>query len=129
MPWTFLALLAAGPIIAFTIVPHTYDLQWAAIDRVWTYVGSFTDPWTFDAELHQAVSNPERVANLLLFVPAGFFLTLASRAPVRVALAGIAGPFLIEGWQAVADAGRVASAGDWLHNSGGAVAGVIAAAV
>jgi hypothetical protein len=119
--WTLLGLLALAPIIAFTIVPHAYDLQWAAIDRLRAYVGSFSDPW--------AAPGPEdeRTANLALFVPAAFFLTLASRAPIRTALLGIAGPFLIEGWQAVADAGRVASAGDWLYNSGGAVAGVLAA--
>jgi glycopeptide antibiotics resistance protein len=68
------------------------------------------------------------MANLLLFVPAGFFATLATRRPVRIALAGIAIPFLIETYQAISGV-RVASAADWLHNSTGALIGVVAASV
>jgi glycopeptide antibiotics resistance protein len=127
--WTLLALLSLAPIIAFTVVPHTFDLAFGGGERLRSYVHSFTDPWAVNAELDAAGSDSERLANLLLFVPAGFFATLASRAPVRVALAAIGVPFLIEAWQAVIDAGRVASAGDWLHNAGGALAGLVAAAV
>ena len=127
--WTLLALLSLAPIVAFTVLPHTFDLPFGASGRLEAFVHSFTDPWAVDAELDAAGSDSERLANLALFVPAGFFATLASRAPVRVTLAAIGLPFLIEAWQAVIDAGRVASAGDWLHNTGGAAAGMVAAAV
>jgi glycopeptide antibiotics resistance protein len=127
--WTLLALLTLAPILAFTIIPHTFDLPFGAGGRLHWYVHSFTDPWAVNAELDAAGSDSERLANMLLFVPAGFFATLASRAPVRVTLVGIGLPFLIEAWQAAVDAGRVASAGDWLHNAGGALVGMVAAAI
>jgi hypothetical protein len=72
--------------------------------------------------LREPTSPDEQMANLLLFVPLGLFGALATRRAVWTAVAGAALSFGIEGWQAVSDV-RVATAGDWVYNSGGALIG------
>jgi hypothetical protein len=120
---TLLALLALAPVLTFTIPPDAGLPPPGAIGRVREYLAAFGDPFTVDTELAAAGSDAERMANLLLFVPAGFFWTLAVRRGVVVALGGVVVSFGIEGWQAASD-GRVASVGDWMHNSAGALLGV-----
>ncbi len=128
--WTLLALLSVAPVVAFTVAPQRLEIPVDAVARLRWYLESLTtfkDPAAVHSDLNAATSNAERFANLMLFVPAAFCATLATRWPVRVALAGMGFPFLIEAWQAVSDASRVASAQDWLYNSGGALAGVAVA--
>jgi hypothetical protein len=125
---TLLGLLALAPILTFTMPPDVFVPAPGAFGRVRDYLGSFLDPFTVDAELGAAGSDAERLANLLLFVPAGFFWTLTARRWVAVAVGGLVVPFAIEGWQAVGG-GRVASVGDWMHNSAGALLGVAAGAI
>jgi glycopeptide antibiotics resistance protein len=126
--WTLLALLAIAPILAFTVPPRASTVPAGAVARLIGFVGLFLNPWNVAHEIAVAGSDDERVANLLLYVPAGFFATLATRRPVRIALAGVSTPFLIESWQAVSGS-RIAAASDWLHNSAGALLGVLVAAV
>jgi glycopeptide antibiotics resistance protein len=126
--WTLLALLSLAPILAFTLPPDTSTVPAGADERLRHFFGLFLDSENVHRQIDAVGSNNERMANLLLFVPAGFFATLATRRPVRVAIAGIAIPFLIETWQAISGV-RVASAADWLHNCGGALIGVVAASV
>jgi glycopeptide antibiotics resistance protein len=126
--WTLLMLLSIAPILAFTLPPDTSTVPVGAGGRLRYFFGLFLDPANVDRQIHSIGSNNERVANLLLFIPAGFFATLATRHPVRIALAGIAIPFLIETYQTISGV-RVGSAADWLHNCGGTLIGVVAACV
>jgi glycopeptide antibiotics resistance protein len=121
-------LLSIAPILAFTLPPDTSTVPVGAGERLRYFFGLFLDPANVDRQIHSIGSNNERVANLLLFIPAGFFATLATRHPVRIALAGIAIPFLIETYQTISGV-RVGSATDWLHNCGGTLIGVVAACV
>jgi VanZ family protein len=125
--WTLVTLLALAPILAFTLPPDSAVEPVGAGARLHEYVHSFLDPLAFHAQVNAPGPESERVANLLLFIPAGFCATLATRWPVRVAIAGVTLPFLIEAWQALTGA-RIASAGDWLHNSAGALIGIVLAA-
>jgi glycopeptide antibiotics resistance protein len=125
---TLLALLSVAPILAFTLPPDASTVPEGAGARLGYFFGLFLDPANVHRQIDAIGSNSERLANLLLFVPAGFFATLATRRPLRIALAGIAVPFLIEMWQAISGL-RVASAADWLHNCAGALIGVVAATV
>jgi glycopeptide antibiotics resistance protein len=122
--WTLLALLSLAPVLAFTVPPGAATLPVGAGGRAQLYLDSFLDPFTVRSELGAAGSDDERLANLLLFIPFGLFGALTVRRPVWVAACGIALSFLIEGSQAVSGS-RVASAGDWLHNSAGALTGAV----
>lgn len=125
---TLLALVSLAPIAAFTLLPDYAAEPVGATFRLHQYLDSYLHPLQFHADVDAPTAPAEPLANMLLFVPFGLFTTLATRAPVRTALAGVAVPFLIEAWQAVTGA-RVASAADWLHNSTGALIGVGAALV
>ncbi len=126
--WTLLALLALAPILTFTLPTDAIGPPSGTEGRILGYLASFTDPASFDADLRSGDWDDESVANLLLFVPAGLFGTLACRSGVLAALGGVVLSFTIEGWQALSDV-RVASAVDWLFNSAGAAAGAAAGMV
>jgi hypothetical protein len=66
--------------------------------------------------------------NILMLVPFGFFLTLATRRPWWSGAACAALPAVIEGLQG-AFLGRVCSPLDWTDNAAGGVAGVAIAMV
>ena len=123
--WTLLALLSLAPILVFTAPLEAPGWQDGGIPRVGGYVRSFLDVATFNAELDAPASPDERLANLLLFIPLGLFGTLATRRAISTAVAGAALSFGVEGWQAVSGV-RVATAADWLYNSGGALLGAAA---
>jgi glycopeptide antibiotics resistance protein len=125
---TLLMLLSVAPVLAFTLPPDASTVPVGAGVRLRYFFGLFLDPVNVHRQIDAIGSNSERMANLILFVPAGFFATLATRRPLRIALAGIAIPFLIETWQAISGV-RVGSAADWLHNCGGTLIGVVAATV
>ncbi|MEV8503852.1 VanZ family protein [Actinoplanes sp. NPDC051475] len=120
--WTLLALLSLAPILVFTVPLEAPGWQDGAVHRAGAYVRTFLHAATFRAELHEPTSPDEQMANLLLFVPLGLFGALATRRAVWTAVAGAALSFGIEGWQAVSGV-RVATAGDWVYNSGGALIG------
>lgn len=126
--WTLLALLSLAPILVFTAPLEAPGWQGGAVPRLGGYVRSFLDAATFSAELDAPASPDERLANLLLFVPLGLFGTLATRRALSTAVAAAALSFGVEGWQAVSDV-RVATAADWLYNSGGALLGAAAGLV
>ncbi|SDH71821.1 VanZ family protein [Agrococcus jejuensis] len=72
----------------------------------------------------------EPLANVLLFVPFVLLLAVATRRPVRAALAGSALSFGIEGVQAVVtQIGRSCDTSDWIANTTGAAIGATLAAV
>ena len=125
---TLLALLALAPILVFTAPLEAPGWQDGAVARLADYVRSFLHAATFHAELDAPASPDERMANLLLFVPLGFFGALATRRAVSTAIAAAALSFGIEGWQAVSGV-RVATAADWLYNSSGALIGAAAGLV
>ncbi|MEV6602179.1 VanZ family protein [Actinoplanes sp. NPDC051346] len=120
--WTLLALLALAPILVFTAPLEAPGWQDGAVYRLGGYVRSLLHAATFHAELQAPASSDESLANLLLFIPLGVAGALATRHAVWTAAAGAALSFGIEGWQAVSGV-RVASATDWLYNSGGTVIG------
>ncbi|WP_199509887.1 VanZ family protein [Nucisporomicrobium flavum] len=126
--WTLLALLSLAPILVFTVPVEAPGWQDGAVYRVGGYVRSYLHAATFHAELDAPTAPDERTANLLLFVPLGFFGALATRRAVSTAVAGAALSFGIEGWQAVSGV-RDATAADWLYNSGGALIGAAAGLV
>ncbi|MEV4702868.1 VanZ family protein [Actinoplanes sp. NPDC049316] len=126
--WTLLALLSLAPILVFTVPVEAPGWQDGAVHRLADYVRSYLHAATFHAELDAPSAPDERTANLLLFIPFGFFGTLAARRAVTTAVAGAALSFGIEGWQAVSGV-RVATAADWLYNSGGALIGAAAGLV
>jgi hypothetical protein len=71
----------------------------------------------------------ERVGNVLMFMPVGFFAALATRRPAMVAVIGALAPFAIEFGQVLIGGGRDCAANDWLNNAIGALLGVAAAVV
>lgn len=72
----------------------------------------------------------EPLANVLLFVPFVLLLAVATRRPVRAALAGSALSVGIEGVQAVVtQIGRSCDTSDWIANTTGAAIGATLAAV
>ena len=72
----------------------------------------------------------EPLANVLLFVPLVLLLAVASRRPVRAALAGSAVSLGIELVQAVVTAiGRSCDTSDWIANTAGSAIGATLAAV
>ena len=126
--WTLLALLSLAPILVFTAPLEAPGWQAGAVPRLGGYVRSFLDAATFSAELDAPASPDERLANLLLFVPLGLFGALATRRAFSTAVAAAVLSFGVEGWQAMSDV-RVATAADWLYNSGGALLGAAAGLV
>ncbi|PRY25806.1 VanZ family protein [Pseudosporangium ferrugineum] len=120
--WSLPALLSLAPILVFTVPVEAPGWQDGAVHRMADYVRSFLHESTFRAALDAPAAHDERVANLLLFVPLGVLGALATRRAVWTAVGGGVLSFGIEGWQAVSGV-RVASAADWLYNSGGALAG------
>ncbi|GGQ71247.1 VanZ family protein [Couchioplanes azureus] len=120
--WTLLALLALAPILVFTVPVEAPGWQDGAIYRLAEYVRSFLRAATFQAELQAPASSDEQVANLLLFIPLGVAGALATRRAFRTAAAAATLSFGIEAWQAISGV-RVASAADWIYNTGGACAG------
>ncbi|MFI5496695.1 VanZ family protein [Actinoplanes sp. NPDC051859] len=126
--WTLPALLSLAPILVFTAPFGALGWQEGALPRLAQYVGSFLAKATFQAALDAPALHEERFANLLLFIPLGFFGALATRRPFWTLLGGAALSFGVEGWQAVSGV-RDATAADWLYNSGGTLFGAAAGLV
>ncbi|WP_211277771.1 VanZ family protein [Couchioplanes caeruleus] len=120
--WTLSAMLALAPILVFTVPLEAPGWQDGAVYRLAEYVRSFLHTATFQAEMQAFASSDERLANLLLFIPLGVAGALATRHALWTAAAGAALSFGIEGWQAVSGV-RVASAADWIYNTGGVFIG------
>jgi hypothetical protein len=75
-----------------------------------------------------AFAGPQELCNVLMFVPLGFFLVLATRR-IGVAVLTVAlSPVLIELIQALISQ-RVCTAVDWFDNALGGLLGVVAAVV
>ncbi|WP_033341541.1 VanZ family protein [Catenuloplanes japonicus] len=98
------------------------DWQGAAEAFAW----SITDPAALVLALSELPTEAERQANVLLFVPAAFFLSLLTRrlVPVIGALSGLS--LMIELVQSVSTE-RFGTVADWAYNTIGAAIGVIAA--
>lgn len=108
-----LAALAALPILTLTLTPTRRDVL----------VGCAVD-WS------PPLTAPEPLWNVLLFVPFGLALAVASRRPVRAVAAGSALSLGIELAQAVATPiGRSCDTSDWIANSVGSLIGVALAGV
>jgi hypothetical protein len=92
--------------------------------------GRFAGCWSaFDAHevLVAAFLTAGGIANIVLFAPMGFFLTLVLRRPLRAALLAFAASALIELTQGLFLGGHDCSGADLLSNTVGAMAGAAVA--
>jgi glycopeptide antibiotics resistance protein len=114
-----LFVLVLGGILAATT---TTSVVFLSAGGMRPYLTGFGDP----AHLFRGFAgNQERVANILLFLPLGLLGTLLWRRPAVVLAACVALSFLVEAWQGFI--GRGGDALDVVHNSAGALIGVLLA--
>jgi len=114
-----LFVLALGVVLAATT---TTTVPFFSLGGIRLYLGYFHHP----AHLLQGFAgDQERVANILLFLPLGLLGTLLWRRPLAVFAACVALTFLIEAWQGFI--GRGGDPADVVHNSVGALLGVLLA--
>lgn len=118
-------LVAAAAIAVLTLLPapgHPVNGPDAAALRA--CARSLTSPsvlWTYG--LLSTDDRSERVGNIAMFVPLAFFLVLAARRVVPVALAGVLLPVPVELAQALIGGGRTCVGYDWVNNATGALLG------
>jgi VanZ like family len=126
--WTAAAVLQAGAVICILTLgpapghPVTGPDGGAIVDCV----RSLADPSAWWHGLIATTDRGERVGNVLMFVPLGFFAVLATRRPVVAAVLGVLAPCAIEFCQVLIGGGRDCAANDWLNNATGALLGVVA---
>ena len=97
------AIMSCGGIVALTLLRDGIPHGWAP--------GNLTR-WgasTWDSFVRNPLASSQVLLNILLFVPAGFTLTLLFRRPLRVVIALTMGSLCIECLQAILGAG----ANDW----------------
>jgi hypothetical protein len=129
--WTTLALLlSTAVVVLLTLGPapgRTVTGPDGAV--IVDCVRRLADPPAWWHGLITTGDRGERVGNVLMFVPVGFFAVLASRRPVVVAVIGLLAPGAIELGQVLIGGGRDCAANDWLNNATGALLGVVAGVV
>lgn len=124
------ALTSLAAVLTLTLPPA----PGAAIGRpAWSAAGrcveSLFDPDVLWLGLITTADRGERVGNVLMFVPLAFFAVLASRRPVRIAVAGVLLPVGIELTQSVLNLGRECVGYDWVNNGIGALLGAVLGAL
>jgi hypothetical protein len=118
-PAGVLFVLVLGGILAATT---TTSVPFVSLEGIRPYLAEFDDPsYLFGG----FAGNQERVANILLFLPLGLLGTLLWRRPAAVFAACVTLTFLVEAWQGFI--GRGGDAVDVVHNSVGALLGVLLA--
>lgn len=129
--WLALAtLLAAAVILTLTLPPAPgHPIGGPTTAGLVDCVAALTDPAAWWHGMVDTGNRGERVGNVLMFVPLGFFAALLTRRPGRVALVGLVAPAVIEVSQALIGGGRDCAADDWLNNATGAVLGATAGAM
>ncbi|GLZ78319.1 hypothetical protein Afil01_31260 [Actinorhabdospora filicis] len=117
-------IISTAPIVMFTLPSPMIGVRADAIPKLGRFFGTFIEPYTY-SDLPIQLGQPEGIANVLLFVPLGFFLMMATRRPVPSLLVGIGSSLLIEMWQEVS--ARGGSPGDVFINGAGGAIGVCVA--
>jgi VanZ like family len=128
--WTTAAtLLSVAVVCTLTLAPAPgQPVTGPSGNEFVDCVQRLADPVAWWRGLIATGDRGERVGNVLMFVPVGFFATLASRRPLVVAVVGLLTPFAIELGQVLIGGGRDCAANDWLNNAIGMLLGVIVAA-
>lgn len=126
--WTTAAMLQAAAVVCIlTLGPAPgHPVTGPEGDAVVDCVRGLTDPSAWWQGLIATTDRGERVGNVLMFVPLGFFAVLATRRPVAVAVLGVLAPCVIELGQVLIGGGRDCAANDWLNNVTGLLVGVVA---
>jgi hypothetical protein len=126
--WTTAALLQSGAVVGIlTLGPAPgYPVTGPDSAAIVDCVQSLADPAAWWHGLIATTDRGERVGNVLMFMPLGFFAVLASRRPVAAAVFGALAPCVIELGQVLIGGGRDCAANDWLNNATGALLAVVA---
>jgi hypothetical protein len=143
--WTTAATLLSAAVVGILTLAPSPGMPMAMPDgaAIVDCAGALSDPAAWWRGLIATGDRGERVGNVLMFVPLGFFATLASRRPtcggrrpphsprtlVVVAVVGVLAPGGIELGQVLIGGGRDCAANDWLNNATGALLGVVAGVV
>jgi VanZ like protein len=127
---TVATLLSVAVVGTLTLAPQPGEpVTGPSGSAIVDCVQRLADPVAWWRGLIATGDRGERVGNVLMFVPVGFFATLASRRPLVVAVIGVLAPLAIEVVQVLIGGGRDCAANDWLNNATGALLGVIAGTV
>jgi hypothetical protein len=129
--WTTAATLLSAAVVGILTLAPSPGRPMAAPDgaAIVDCVQALSHPSAWWHGLIATEDRGERVGNVLMFVPLGFFATLASRRPLVVAAVGVLAPGGIELGQVLIGGGRDCAANDWLNNATGALLGVVAGVV
>jgi hypothetical protein len=129
--WTTVGtLLSVAVVLTLTLAPQPgAPVTGPSGSAIVDCVQALADPAAWWRGLVATGDRGERVGNVLMFVPVGFFATLASRRPLIVAVVVALAPLVIEFGQVLIGGGRDCAANDWLNNAIGALLGVTTAAV
>jgi hypothetical protein len=125
--WPTLGLLLSLTIVLTLTLPPAPDVP-AGVPGVADFdrcVGSLSDPGELWHALISSTERGERVGNILMFVPVGFFGVLAGRRAAFVAAVGVLLSGAIELTQSVMHLGRECVGYDWVNNAIGAVLGTL----
>jgi glycopeptide antibiotics resistance protein len=114
-----LFVVVVGLVLAATATTGVLALSTSGLRP---YLAAFADPGVLFGGF---AGNLERLANIGLFLPLGLLGTLLWRRPLWVATGCLAFSFLIETWQDLN--GRGGDAVDVVHNTAGALLGVLLA--
>jgi hypothetical protein len=127
--WTTVAtLLSVAVVCTLTLAPQPGEpVTGPAAGAIVDCVQQLADPGAWWRGLIATTDRGERVGNVLMFIPVGFFATLASRRPLVVAVVGALAPLMIEFGQVLIGGGRDCAANDWLNNATGVLLGVVTA--
>ena len=123
---TALTGLSLAVVLGVTLVP-TGGWRWFAVEPG-ALRSIMVNLRPAEADLTAWLTAADGPANVVLFVPLGFFLALLLRAPVRAAVLAVGLSVLVECYQASLTT-RVGSFADVVANGLGAVVGVVAAAL
>lgn len=130
--WTTAAMLQSAAVVAILTLGPAPGHPVAGPDSaaIVECLRGVADPSGWWHGLIATSDRGERVGNVLMFVPLGFFAVLATRRPVVVAAVfGVLAPCAIEFGQVLIGGGRDCAANDWLNNATGALLGVVAGVV
>jgi VanZ like family len=129
--WTTAAMLQAAAVVGILTLGPAPGMPVTGPDgaAIVDCVQSLADPSAWWRGLIATTDRGERVGNVLMFTPLGFFAVLATRRPAVVAVVGVLAPCAIEFGQVLIGGGRDCAANDWLNNATGLLLGVVAGVV
>ncbi|MDG4768358.1 VanZ family protein [Solwaraspora sp. WMMD406] len=120
------AAVSIVPILVLSVLPFPgSSYSTPASGALGSFLGQFTDPSLIWYIIINFGNSAEKVANIAIFTPVTHFATIATRSPGRVLLFLTTMSLLIEAFQTAT--GRLGDVGDVLHNSAGALIGLLLA--